>query len=328
MCAMNYFPSGYYLWDFWLIHEGPEYHLFHLQAPRSLDHPELRHNAARIGHAVSADLRDWRGKGEALGPGKRGEWDDLSVWTGSVIKSGDLYCMLYTARSWEDQGAIQRIGLARSDDLYHWEKHPGNPLMEADPRYYEKLESSDFPWESWRDPYLFFHEGERMYYALITARSIEGALDERGCVAAARSGDLIKWEILPPVCRPGKFTEMEVPQLFEHGGRSHLLFSTNPFWYAESYRNRIDFEPWEGDHYLVADSPLGEYRMIGDGVLSRDNMYAYASKIVTGPDGAPALLSWLSRTPGGDEFAGVLSAPRDVSFGADGVPCIGSGKPS
>jgi len=238
MSRMNYSPPGLYLWDFWLIHEPPDYHLFHLQAPRSLPDPELRHNVARIGHAVSDDLRNWRDKGQIIAQGKPGEWDDLSIWTGSVIKHGGLYYMLYTARSHAEQGAVQRIGLARSDDLYRWEKHPKNPLFEADARYYEKFGTSGFPWESWRDPYLFYNGADKLFYAFITARVRDGELDERGCIGAARSSDLIDWEVLPPVCHPGKFTEMEVPQLFESGGRSYLLFSTNGFSYADSALGR------------------------------------------------------------------------------------------
>ncbi|UCD58446.1 MAG: glycosyl hydrolase family 32 [Candidatus Hydrogenedentota bacterium] len=322
---MNYSPPGYYLWDFWLILEAPQYHLFHLQAPRSLSNPELRHNCATIGHAVASDLRNWRNEGEVLSPGEVGEWDDLSVWTGSVVKSGAVYYMLYTGRCRAEQGTIQRIGLACSDDLYHWEKHPGNPLIEADPEYYEKFGTSDYYWESWRDPYLFYHHDHRCHYALITARARRGELDERGCIAVAKTNDFFHWEILPPLCCPVKFSEMEVPQVFQREGRTYLLFSTNPFWYADSYRGQIDFEPWEGDHYLMADSLFGQYRMVSDGILSRANKHAYASKIVIAPGGTLSLLSWLSRTPGSDEFAGVLSHPMPVLFGADGVPCIAVG---
>ncbi len=307
------------MWDFWLIFEPPNYHLFHLRAPRSLPDPELRHNAATIGHAVSTDLRHWTDKGEVIKPGRSGEWDDLSVWTGSVIKSGALYHMLYTGRCHADQGTVQRIGLARSEDLYHWEKHARNPVMEADPRRYEKFGSCGYYWESWRDPYLFYEPKANCHYAFITARTNRGELDQRGCIAAAKSGDFIGWEILPPIFSPGTFTEMEVPQIFEHGGRSYLLFSTNPFWYAASYLERSDVVPWEGDHYAVADSFLGEYCTTGDGVLSRANEHAYASKIVTDPPWAPVILSWLSKLPGSDEFAGVLSQPRPVRFSADGT---------
>ncbi|RJP71082.1 MAG: glycosyl hydrolase family 32 [Candidatus Abyssobacteria bacterium SURF_17] len=319
---MYYSPPGQYLWDFWLIFEASEYHLFHLQAPRSLPDPEMRHNHAAIGHAVSADLRSWRDKGLALASGKPGEWDDLSVWTGSVIKKGTLYYMLYTGRCRAEQGTIQRIGLARSSDLYYWEKYAGNPILEADGRYYEKLTSSEYYEEAWRDPYLFYDHATRCHYAFISARAGEGKFDERGCIALAKSDDLIHWEVLPPPCCPGTFGMMEVPQVFQHGGRTYLLFSTMNYWYAESHRARMQHEPWDGDHYLISDALLGEYRCVGDGVLSRANHYAYASKVVNDAGGKLYLLSWLSRVPGGDAFAGVLSPPQPLSFAPDGTPCI------
>ena len=62
--------------------------------------------------------------------------------------------------------------------------------------------------------------------------------------------------------------------------------------------------------------------MVADGVLSRENVHAYASRIIEGPEGAPVLLSWLSRMPGNDEFAGVLSNPKPLRFDNDGTPHI------
>jgi len=48
-----------WIWDFWTAIDGPDVHLFHLQAPRALGDPELRHRHATVGHAVSRDLRTW-----------------------------------------------------------------------------------------------------------------------------------------------------------------------------------------------------------------------------------------------------------------------------
>ncbi len=45
--------------------------------------------------------------------------------------------MLYTGINRGERGLIQRIGLATSDDLIHWTKHPANPVLEADERWYE-----------------------------------------------------------------------------------------------------------------------------------------------------------------------------------------------
>jgi beta-fructofuranosidase len=41
-----------WIWDGWIADTGDAYHLFFLTAPRSLGDPALRHEEARIGHAV------------------------------------------------------------------------------------------------------------------------------------------------------------------------------------------------------------------------------------------------------------------------------------
>ena len=45
-----------WIWDSWIADDGELFHLFFLQAPRSLVDPDLRHTSARIGHATSTDL--------------------------------------------------------------------------------------------------------------------------------------------------------------------------------------------------------------------------------------------------------------------------------
>ena len=54
-----------------------------------------------------------------------------------------------------ERGLVQRIGLAVSDDLVHWEKHPANPVLEADARWYDLLDEARWRDQSWRDPWLF-----------------------------------------------------------------------------------------------------------------------------------------------------------------------------
>jgi beta-fructofuranosidase len=75
-----------WVWDFWLVRDGMDYHAFYLQAPRSLGDPELRHLNASVGHAVSKDLRHWRVLPDALSAGPAGAWDDRAVWTGCVAR--------------------------------------------------------------------------------------------------------------------------------------------------------------------------------------------------------------------------------------------------
>lgn len=57
-----------WVWDFWLAQDGPDYHIFYLQAPRSLQDAHLRHWNASVGHAVSQNLSDWQILPDVLAP--------------------------------------------------------------------------------------------------------------------------------------------------------------------------------------------------------------------------------------------------------------------
>ena len=82
-----------------------------------------------------------------VGPGQRRSvrsdapaFDDLATWTGSVIRHPDgTWFMFYTGATLTPAGNVQRIGFATSEDLMTWRKNPDNPVLQADPRWYEQL---------------------------------------------------------------------------------------------------------------------------------------------------------------------------------------------
>ena len=55
-----------WVWDFWLVDDGRDYHLFFLYASRALKDPHARHYRASVGHAVSSDLVHWERVVDAL----------------------------------------------------------------------------------------------------------------------------------------------------------------------------------------------------------------------------------------------------------------------
>ena len=65
---LNIRPENW-IWDFWHVQDGPNQHLFYLQAPRTLPDPELRHTNVSIGHAVSQDWINWEVLPDVLHPG-------------------------------------------------------------------------------------------------------------------------------------------------------------------------------------------------------------------------------------------------------------------
>ncbi len=155
-----------WIWDSWYAREGDAHHAFFLAAPRALGDPELRHVNAVVGHAVSTDLREWTHLPDALIPGRPGRFDDLAIWTGSVVRHGDVWRMFYTGISTEAGPSRQRIGHAVSEDLVHWKRVSSDPVAVADPRWYSTFERDGV--EDFRDPWVFQHT-DGLWHMLITA---------------------------------------------------------------------------------------------------------------------------------------------------------------
>jgi beta-fructofuranosidase len=307
-----------WVWDFWLVEERGEHHIFYLQAPRTLEHPALRHHHASIGHAVSHDLRTWRVLPDALHPGPEGSWDDLATWTGSAIGYDGRWYMLYTGIGRREQGLIQRIGLAVSDDLVHWVKHPGNPVLEADPRWYDLLDRSRWRDQSWRDPWLFRHPDDGSVHCLITARSPLGASDAAGVVAHARSLDLVAWEVLPPVTVPGDFAQVEVPQLIRVNGRYEILVSLQAEDHSQERIERLGMPGETGTFVFASNELFGPYRAVGGPVAAPRGPLGtlYAGKLVERHPGAWVFMAF--RGDGDHDFLGELTDPLQVAHDADG----------
>lgn len=309
---------GKWLWDFWLAQDNGRHHVFYLQAPCSLGRPALRHHHASVGHAVSTDLRSWRVLPDALHPGAPGSWDDLAIWTGSAIRQGNHWSMLYTGVNRAEGGLIQRIGLALSSDLLHWEKHPANPVLEADPRWYELLDLDRWRDQSWRDPWLFRHPDDGSFHVLITARSRTGAPGSAGVVGHARSPDLVQWTVLPPLTAPGRFAQAEVPQLVNMNGHYQLLVSCLAEDHASDPPTGPGTPSQTGTFVFSAASMFGPYTFTGGPIASPGGPLGplYAGKLVQADDGAWYFMAF--RGDGDRSFIGELTNPIAVRQDKDG----------
>jgi beta-fructofuranosidase len=310
-----------WIWDFWLAQDGRDYHAFYLQAPRSSGDPDLRHWNVSIGHAVSRDLRDWRLLPDALHPSPDASdgFDNYTTWTGSIIQHPNVWYLFYTGGRRSEEGLVQRIGLATSTDLVSWQKHPENPVIVADPRWYELLDLDVWHDQAWRDPWVFRHPERGNFHALITARVNYGPPEGRGVIGHARSEDLIHWEVLPPVTEPGAFGHMEVPQLARVQGRYYLLFSVQASTHSTHWRRRTGREPLTGVCAMLADEPLGPFHAAGDQPLVGDEVGShYAGKLVQEPDGAWVMLFTHMYAPN-RAFVGELSDPLPVAVSETGV---------
>ena len=164
--------------------------------------------------------------------------------------------MLYTALSRAENGLVQRTALATSDDLVTWTKSDGNPVGEADPRWYEATTSKSGR-VSWRDPKPI-RVGDT-YYAAVCGREREGPKHRRGVVGLLASTDLLTWEPRPPLFAPRRAWDLECPQVFELGGRYYLTAAlmedrSQRYWVADQFEG--PYRTPTGGNILV---PNGHY---------------------------------------------------------------------
>ncbi len=292
-----------------LFHEGI-YHLFHLVLP----------NHDFIAHAVSNNCLSWRRVENALFLGDPGSWDDSMLWTIHVSPDPHRpggWRMFYTGLSRRDHGQIQRLGLARSTDLYQWEKSsvswqdrrsplpydlPGRPPqppfnynaescfpLKPDGRYYESNVDEGRNWISWRDPY-YYREGDRGWL-LAAGRVNEGPIVRRGCVAVMEETAPDQFEARPPLHHPGLYDDVEVPNLFKIDGEYYLIGSMREDAKIRYWHTSEIGQPWRSyaDNVLLA---TGNYA----GRISHDERGILLWSFFT-PDGTDRLLNNLMPPP-------------------------------
>ena len=305
--------DDHWIWDSWVADDGERYHLFYLQAPRALGEPGLRHVNATIGHAVSVDLVDWEVMPEALAP-TPGGWDDLAIWTGSVVRRDDgTWLMFYTAINTRGlERRDQRIGVAESDDLVAWRKLGAGPLLEVDRRWYKSLEEDPSASDTWRDPLVFRDPDGTGWHMFVTARALGYARLDDAVIAHATSADLRTWEVGPPVCEGGHgFGEIEVVQVRVVDGQHLLVFTCHPEQMTEERRARSgDYCTWS----VTGDSALGPWDIAKAQPFTAEPAL-FAAPLVQGRDGGWVLVGFRNLD---DESALEILDPVPVQL-VDGV---------
>lgn len=266
---------GNHIGDSWYYVENDKIHCFYLTCPESVE----RHTAWDIGHATSTDLIHWEIQKMALVKGEPGSYDGRCLATGSILRFKDRYWMAYTG-NWN--GPQPTVAIAVSDDLYHWDKLPSNPVTSINPAYYDNHPApSPRDWLHWRDPFLFQYEG--MVYHYTCAKSNKGPVDQSGTLGTARSEDMVHWEVLPPPDVQPVAMELECPQVYQFGDLFYLIFSTATSLFSKSFRRQhfSDRERWSS-YAMVGTSLFGPFYMQGNGeIIPVDYpMQPYANQIV------------------------------------------------
>jgi len=268
----GYAPPGGYLWDPWFVWDRDVLHLFHLfqPAPRYYDHERgFARDRPVIAHATWSSDTGWQPRGIAIDYTGTA-YDAERIHTGCIVRHGDQWWMFYS-------GSRTHVGLATSDDLETWRKHPANPILTPDPTLYGPR---------WRDPWVYWDPRDGQYVMLLAAQRPHDAASGRGVVGVAYSRDLLTWEQQPPLDVPPGFDWLEVPEMHQLDGRWYLLFATRSEWIDAAGQDQLRAQgvsAGTGAYYLVADEWRGPYRRIGR--LFPPDSPRYITRFVTTPWG-------------------------------------------
>ena len=225
-------PKGKYAWDLWFLFDGKKHHIYYLQADKEAceNDPAKRNFHANVGHGILAP----DGSIEIISDDSvfkpstaDNTWDNLSIWDGCVLKDpdSDQYLMYYTAISKEDKPVEtpkellkpQNIGLAISDDLINWRRHPASIEKPLIPN---PGTTDIFDGVGWRDPFVTKIGGK--YHCFLSARLVPNtrynieSWEEGGSISYVTSDNLYDWSgSKPTVLKASKhFYQMEVPQIY------------------------------------------------------------------------------------------------------------------
>lgn len=291
-----------WVWDSWFVRDGDTFHAFYLHASRALGNPDLRHFHPIVGHSTSTDLINWTVERDAIITSESPAWDDLTTWTGSVVRDDDgVWWMFYTGTSRPEGEKRQTVGAARSHDLFVWEKVEGNPLVVADSRWYETTEVDDM--QTWRDPWVFRFPDDPEWKMLVTARANHGPEGDRGVMALATSDNLVEWTVQPPLSEPGAgFHHLEVFQFAVVDGVPLILFCCDRAAMSKERQTSDD-----GVFTCVVNDDLTDVDF-RQSVLFDDTIYA--ARLIETDDGW-VLIGFVNRPNG--EFVGELCDPIPVT---------------
>ena len=207
--------EGEYLKDYYVFKEADTFHLFYNVgiAGESQQWFEAGNEKA-FGHSTSKDFKTWQHHPRVLNAVPK-SWEGMVVSAPSIIKHDGTYYMFYTGFDDRVPGK-QTIGLATSKDLFHWERHPRNPIYEAPPWADRRADG----YIDCRDSHIIKYGDEFLLFTMVSTSKSAG----KGAIALAVSKNLIDWEDLGPAVET--FKEPESPRVFQHGEYFYMFVSS------------------------------------------------------------------------------------------------------
>ena len=224
-------------------------------------------------HATARDLKGpWRKHDPVI------HFEPLAgethVWAPHVIRHDGSYWMFYCAGG--ASHSQYRIHLALSDDLFHWQRHPANPLI---------VDGFDA-----RDPMVTPFEGGWILYYTATSTPEGG----HHVVYAMTSPDLVHWSGRREVFRSRETGTYggptESPFVVSRNGRHYLFVCTNAPYNTSAVYESDNPLAWRSED-LVAEFPAHAAEVI----VTPDDRW-FVSRCGWGQGGLYlAPLTWMAR---------------------------------
>ncbi|HWA95184.1 MAG TPA: glycoside hydrolase family 32 protein [Terracidiphilus sp.] len=302
-------PNGPIFWK-------GKYHLFYQLNPNAAVWGDMH-----WGHAISANMIDWKHEPIALAPTPGGA-DAEGCFTGSAVVYKGVPTIIYTGVQNAPPADVtirdgnnklretQMLATAEDDLLLHWKKVE-TPVIATPP---EGMQVTGF-----RDP-TPWHESDGWYVGIGSGEAGKG-----GCVLLYRSQDLRSWTYLGKLAEgtPKSSTDTnpvgsgdmwECPDFFAVDGSHCLFYSTEGkvLWNTGDY-----------------DATTHRFTAQRSGIL--DHGAYYAPKTFLAPQNRRIVWGWITEKRPDEElkkagWAGCTSLPRELHIAADGSLLINPAK--
>jgi hypothetical protein len=170
-------------------------------------------------------------EGLAVFTGEPGQWDSLIRERGWIMRDGDQWRMWYTGYNPDVQPLTMKLGMATSSDGIHWQRHPGNPLID------------DF----WVEDMMVVAHDDQLFMFAEGAGDQAQLLTSRDGISWSRRGPLdVRLQDGRPI-PPGPYG---TPTAFHEDGTWYLFYERRDagIWLARS----TDMQIWTN----VTDEPI------------------------------------------------------------------------
>jgi len=266
-----------------------QYHLFYLHGPV-------------WAHNVSTDLIHWTELPVALEKSADPlDPDGEACWTGSIVEHGGTFTLFYTGKNKKDPKGDQKVMVATSKDLIHWQKQPTRTFYADGKIYWSKPingpgEPMRYHHQAFRDPDVFWDEKENRWGMLLHAMTAEG---HRACIGLYTSPDLVNWMPHAPLATYAEQISLDCPHAAPMGGRWFIIAADTSYVSTETVQG-----PYPPDMKLYDSGNLFVPKSLFDG--KRRVIWGWINDLEGNRDSGKGI------------WGGTLCLPREIYPGPNG----------